>query len=100
LVAVAAAYELLGARGDARRCRDALREAGVMVSPRRGRRGYGNALSPRELEVARLAAKGMSNSSIAAALSLSVSTVEDHLSRAMRKLDVRSRHALAPLVTR
>jgi DNA-binding NarL/FixJ family response regulator len=52
------------------------------------------------LEVARLAARGLSNSSIATALSLSVSTVEDHLSRAMRKLDVRSRHALAPLITR
>ena len=100
LVAIVAAYEALGARGDARRCRDALREAGVMVSPRRGRRGYGNALSPRELEVARLAAKGLSNSNIATALSLSVSTVEDHLSRAMRKLDVRSRHALAPLVSK
>ncbi|MEU0093245.1 AAA family ATPase [Kribbella sp. NPDC006257] len=99
LVAIVAAYEALGARGDARRCRDALRDAGVMVSARRGRRGYGNALSPRELEVARLAAKGLSNSNIATALSLSVSTVEDHLSRAMRKLDVRSRHALAPLVT-
>jgi DNA-binding CsgD family transcriptional regulator len=100
LVAMASAYETLGARGDARRCREALREAGVQVSPRRGRRGYGNALSPRELEVARLAAKGLSNSNIATALSLSVSTIEDHLSRAMRKLDVRSRHALAPLVTR
>ncbi|WP_232828165.1 ATP-binding protein [Kribbella monticola] len=99
LVAMAAAYETLGARGDARRCRDALREAGVQVPSRRGRRGYGMALSPRELEVARLAARGLSNNGIATALSLSVSTVEDHLSRAMRKLEVRSRHALAPLVT-
>jgi DNA-binding CsgD family transcriptional regulator len=98
LVALAATYEKLGARWDARRCRDALREAGVAVTSRRGRRGYGNALSPRELEVARLAARGLSNSRIAAELSLSVSTVEDHLTNAMRKLKIRSRHDLGPLV--
>ncbi|MEV8376198.1 AAA family ATPase [Kribbella sp. NPDC056861] len=100
LVSVANAYEAMGARGDARRCREVLREAGVAVSPKRGRRGYGNALSPRELEVARLAADGLSNSRIAAKLTLSVSTVEDHLSHAMRKLEVRSRHDLAPRVAR
>lgn len=61
--------------------------------------GYGNALSPRELEVARLASQGLSNSRIAAALTLSVSTVEDHLSHAMRKLEVRSRHDLGPLIS-
>ncbi|WBQ08134.1 ATP-binding protein [Kribbella sp. CA-293567] len=99
LVSVANTYEAMGARGDARRCREVLREAGVAVSPKRGRRGYGNALSPRELEVARLAADGLSNSRIAAKLTLSVSTVEDHLSHAMRKLEVRSRHDLAPLIT-
>ncbi|WP_432937551.1 helix-turn-helix transcriptional regulator [Kribbella sp. CA-253562] len=98
LVALAATYEKLGARWDARRCRDALREAGVAVTSRRGRRGYGNALSPRELEVARLAARGFTNSRIAAELSLSVSTVEDHLTNAMRKLKIRSRRELGPLV--
>ncbi|ONI74165.1 hypothetical protein BWI15_12440 [Kribbella sp. ALI-6-A] len=98
LVTLTATYEKLGARWDARRCRDALREAGVAVTSRRGRRGYGNALSPRELEVARLAARGLSNSRIAAELSLSVSTVEDHLTNAMRKLKIRSRHDLGPLV--
>lgn len=99
LVATALAYETMGARGDARRCRDVLREAGIAIRPKRGRRGYGNALSPRELEVARLAADGLSNSRIAATLTLSVSTVEDHLSHAMRKLEVRSRRDLAPLIT-
>ncbi|WP_460656170.1 ATP-binding protein [Kribbella endophytica] len=98
LVALAATYEKFGARWDARRCRDALREAGVAVTSRRGRRGYGNALSPRETEVARLAARGFSNSRIAAELSVSVSTVEDHLTNAMRKLKIRSRHELGPLV--
>lgn len=98
LLSVANSYEAMGARGDARRCREALRRAGIAVSPKRGRRGYGNALSPRELEVARLAAEGLTNSRIAATLTLSVSTVEDHLSHAMRKLKVRSRHDLAPLI--
>jgi DNA-binding CsgD family transcriptional regulator len=98
LVALASTYEKFGARWDARRCRDALREAGVAVTSRRGRRGYGNALSPRETEVARLAARGFSNSRIAAELSVSVSTVEDHLTNAMRKLKIRSRHDLGPLV--
>ncbi|WP_158307293.1 LuxR family transcriptional regulator [Kribbella flavida] len=98
LVALEARYEKLGARWDARRCREALREAGVAVTSRRGRRGYGNALSPREHEVARLAARGLSNNRIAAELSLSVSTVEDHLSRAMRKLKIRSRRDLGPLI--
>ncbi len=99
LVATASAYEAMGARGDARRCRTVLREAGISVRPKRGRRGYGKALSPRELEVARLAADGLSNSRIAAKLTLSVSTVEDHLSHAMRKLEVRSRRDLGPLIT-
>ncbi|MEV6283723.1 AAA family ATPase [Kribbella sp. NPDC051770] len=98
LVALASTYEKFGARWDARRCRDALREAGITVTTRRGRRGYGNALSPREREVARLAAKGLSNNRIAAELTVSVSTVEDHLTNAMRKLKVRSRHDLGPLV--
>ncbi|MBB5835954.1 AAA family ATPase [Kribbella italica] len=98
LVALASTYEKFGARWDARRCRDALRDAGVAVTTRRGRRGYGNALSPRETEVARLAARGFSNSRIAAELSVSVSTVEDHLTNAMRKLKIRSRRDLGPLV--
>ncbi|GAA0929562.1 LuxR family transcriptional regulator [Kribbella koreensis] len=99
LISLANTYEAMGARGDARRCREALRQAGVPITPKRGRRGYGNALSPRELEVARLAAEGLSNTRIAATLTLSVSTVEDHLSHAMRKLEIHSRHDLAPHLT-
>ena len=98
LVSTTHAFESIGARGDARRCRETLRAAGISVAMKRGRRGYGNALSPRELEVARLASQGLSNSRIAATLTLSVSTVEDHLSHAMRKLEVRSRHDLGPLI--
>ncbi|TCO40504.1 AAA ATPase-like protein [Kribbella antiqua] len=98
LKSTARAYEAMGAHGDARRCQDALRAAGVAVPRSRGRRGYGNTLSPRELEVARLAAEGLTNAQIAATLGLTVSTVEDHVSRALRKLGLTSRHALGPHV--
>jgi DNA-binding CsgD family transcriptional regulator len=47
------------------------------------------------LEVARLAAVGRTNKEIAAALFMSVHTVEAHLSRVYRKLGVRSRTQLS-----
>jgi DNA-binding CsgD family transcriptional regulator len=87
----------LGALGDADRVVAALREYGVAAKrPRRGgRRGYGDQLSPRELEVTRLVATGRSNRQIAEVLCLSPRTVEQHLSASMRKLGVSSRTALA-----
>jgi len=48
-------------------------------------------LHPRELEVLKLAAKGMSNKDIANALSISVRTVQSHLVNIYSKLDVSSR---------
>jgi DNA-binding CsgD family transcriptional regulator len=87
-------FDRLGATWDAGRSRSTLREHGIIVAHRRGRRGYGDSLSPRETEVAKLAAGGLSNRDIARALFLSERTVEDHISRAMRKTQVTSRHAL------
>ena len=52
-------------------------------------------LSPREREVLRLIARGASNKEIAAALFVSEHTVAAHLTRVYRKLDIRSRAALA-----
>jgi DNA-binding CsgD family transcriptional regulator len=52
-------------------------------------------LSPRELEVARLAGGGMTDREIAARLVLSVRTIESHLASAYRKLAVSSRTELA-----
>ncbi|MFE1974781.1 AAA family ATPase [Streptomyces hygroscopicus] len=49
------------------------------------------ALSDAERRVATLAAKGHTNREIARKLYITVSTVEQHLTRAYRKLDVRSR---------
>ncbi|MFC5469309.1 LuxR C-terminal-related transcriptional regulator [Cohnella suwonensis] len=51
-------------------------------------------LSAREMEVALLAAEGISNAEIAARLVVSQRTVSTHLERVYRKLDVHSRSAL------
>ena len=48
-------------------------------------------LSPREMQILRLAAKGLHNKDIADTLSISIRTVEGHLSHILMKLDVTSR---------
>jgi DNA-binding CsgD family transcriptional regulator len=97
LLAALAAYRELGAEWDAGRATLVARRHGLSVPARHrgGRRGYGSELSPREREVAELAAKGRSNKEIAAELYLSVNTVARHITTAMRKLEVRSRAAIA-----
>lgn len=87
----------LGARWDADRVARLLRDHGVEVARvwRGGRRGYGNRLSPREQDVARLVARGLTNRQVAEQLFLSPRTVDRHLSTAMQKLGVGSRTALA-----
>jgi pimeloyl-ACP methyl ester carboxylesterase/DNA-binding CsgD family transcriptional regulator len=56
-----------------------------------------SALTPMETRVAGLACRGLTNAEIAKSLSLSLRTVENHLSRAYAKLGVRSRTELALL---
>lgn len=86
----------LGASWDTTRARALLRThkpSDERRSP--GRPGYGGQLSPREQEVAALAAAGLTNREIAGTLHLSPRTVEQHVARAMRKLGTQSRQALS-----
>ncbi|MFJ5304399.1 helix-turn-helix transcriptional regulator [Streptomyces sp. NPDC088350] len=96
-----AGFTALGARTDADRAHVALRAAGAPVRQvwRGGRRGYGDQLSPRELEVVRLMLTGLTNPAIARTLSRSPKTVAAQLNSAMRKYGVTSRTALAVSLT-
>ena len=57
-------------------------------------------LTDRELEIAQLVAKGLSNKEIAARLVLSVRTVESHMRRIIRKTGIPNRAALSEYVHR
>jgi DNA-binding CsgD family transcriptional regulator len=51
----------------------------------------GGALTPRELDVLRLVARGLGNKEIAADLGITTHTVKYHLAAVLEKLGVRSR---------
>jgi DNA-binding CsgD family transcriptional regulator len=85
--------EAAGAAGWAAVARDELVRA-------RGRRGDSERLTATEQKVCELAASGLHNHEIAARLFLSGKTVEANLTRAYRKLGVRSRAQLAAALAR
>lgn len=91
LAAIASEFDALGAARDSARCRYLLRVHGVRQPSRRGRRGYGDELSPRERDVHRLLIDGHTNQDIADALYLSRRTVEQHVAKILHKLNLRSR---------
>ncbi|MFH8371143.1 ATP-binding protein [Streptomyces sp. NPDC018031] len=91
LTELAGTYEKLDAPADAARCRHLVRSAGAATPSRRGRRGYGSELSPREREVATWLADGRTNREIAQTMFLSRRTVEEHVANVLRKLGVASR---------
>jgi DNA-binding CsgD family transcriptional regulator len=81
-----------GARALAERAREELVAAGGR--PRRRATTGVDAMTPRERQVAGLAAQGMSNREIAEALFVTLKTVEWHLSHAYEKVGVQSRREL------
>jgi DNA-binding CsgD family transcriptional regulator len=91
-----ATLELVGARSWADQARTELRAAGERVdappSP------VHEVLSPQEMQIARLAAQGLSNREIGHELYLSPRTVGSHLYRIFPKLNVTSRSQLARLL--
>jgi DNA-binding NarL/FixJ family response regulator len=81
-----------GAGGIVTRATEEIEAAGGRL--RRERTIGVDSLTPSELRVARLAADGLSNRDIAAQLFLSTKTVEMHLNRVYRKLDIARRTEL------
>ncbi len=84
-------FEALGARAWGERARADLARVGV-------RRSSGSELTDTERRVAELAASGMTNREVAAALFLSPKTVEANLARAYGKLGIGSRAELGALL--
>ena len=74
-----------------------LRASGETLRARHATHGI-DELTPQELQVATMAANGRSNKEIATELFLSIKTIEAHLHRVYRKLGIRSRSALPPIV--
>jgi DNA-binding NarL/FixJ family response regulator len=85
----------LGARGLAQSIAGEVAAIGEKIERRLGRLAAaglaGDGLSPRELEVVRLVAEGLTSREVAQKLTLSPRTVEMHVHRILIKLDCRSR---------
>jgi len=90
-------FERLGARRDVDAAAALLRSLGV--ASRAGPRGLGE-LTRREREVLELLGYGLSNPEIAERLFISPKTAEHHVSRILRKLDLRSRQEAASYAVR
>jgi ATP/maltotriose-dependent transcriptional regulator MalT len=86
------AFDALGVDPWAERARRELRASGE--SSRKRRRDALDELTPQELQIVQMAARGLSNREIAQQLYLSHSTVESHLYRVFPKLGVTSRAQL------
>ncbi|HEY5879116.1 MAG TPA: AAA family ATPase [Nakamurella sp.] len=89
--------DALGAIGTADRIRAALRREGVAQVPARPRvttRSNPAGLTNRQLDVAKLVARGFTNAEIAARLFISPKTADHHVSAVLTKLGVANRRAV------
>ena len=86
-------FDALGAGPWAQRAREELRATGE--SSRRAAAYARDRLTPQELQIATMAARGMTNREIGQHLYLSHRTVGSHLYRVFPKLDITSRSQLA-----
>ena len=87
-----------GARTLERRARAEL--AAIGVRPRKTERAGTDSLTPSERRVVELAATGGTNREIAQTLFVTEKTVETHLGRSFRKLDISSRRQLPEVLAR
>ncbi|SEG89044.1 regulatory protein, luxR family [Nonomuraea solani] len=90
-------FDRLGMRPWAERTRGELTATGAQDQAPKPAEGVAADLTPQELQIARLAAQGLSNRDIAAQLFLSHRTVGYHLYKAYPKLGVASRSELKEL---
>jgi ATP/maltotriose-dependent transcriptional regulator MalT len=92
-----ATFDALGAGAWANRASQKLAESGQQAEPQ-ARHAWAK-LSPQELQVAQLAAQGLSNRDIGARLYLSHRTVGSHLNRVYPKLGVHTRTELGTVLS-
>jgi DNA-binding NarL/FixJ family response regulator len=85
-------FEAIGAVPWAKRARAELQASGRTL--RRREPAAQEQLTPQELQIARLVAEGKTNREVAATLFVSPKTVEFHLTRIYRKLEIHSRSEL------
>ncbi len=95
-------FDEMGAQRDAARVRGELRKLGVRkrhaAVGERPVSGWAS-LTPAELSVVRVVGRGLTNRAAAAELFISPDTVNTHLRHAFAKLEIRSRVALAHIVS-
>jgi non-specific serine/threonine protein kinase len=91
-------FQRYATRGAAMACKEVVRYAEDDLLPRQRQTGTSAPLTSRELAVAELVARGMSNRDIAAALVISVRTVQGHIENILRKLGFGSRAQVAAWV--
>jgi LuxR family maltose regulon positive regulatory protein len=90
------AFRRLGAAREVARAEEMLKRPAKPARPDRTR----DALTPRQVEILRLVAQGMSNPDIAARLELSDHTVKRHVANLLTRLGLSSRAAAAAYAAR